>query len=46
VDVSGVAELTLVVTPVVQHNTDRDDADPADRLNARLIAAGGQGSPR
>jgi hypothetical protein len=46
VDVRGVDELTLVVTPVVQPNTDRDDADPADWLNARLIAAGGQGSPR
>jgi hypothetical protein len=46
VDVRGVDELTLVVRPVVQPNTDRDDSDPADWLDARLIAAGGQGSPR
>jgi hypothetical protein len=46
VDVSGVNELALVVTPVVQPNTDRDDSDPADWLDARLIAAGGRGSPR
>ena len=46
VDVSGVNELTLVVTPVVQPNTDRDDSDTADWLDARLVAAGGQGSPR
>lgn len=42
VDIRGVDELTLVVTPVVQPNTDRDDSDPADWLDARLIAAGGQ----
>lgn len=42
VDVRGVDELTLVVTPVVRPNTDRDDSDPADWLDARLIAAGGQ----
>lgn len=46
VDVRGVDELTLVVTPVVQPNTDRDDSDPADWLDARLVAAGGSGSPR
>jgi hypothetical protein len=39
VDVRGVDELTLVVTPVVQPNTDRDDSDPADWLDARLVAA-------
>ena len=42
VDVRGVDVLTLVVTPVVQPNTDRDDSDPADWLDARLIAASGQ----
>ncbi|HEX5437315.1 MAG TPA: NPCBM/NEW2 domain-containing protein [Gemmatimonadaceae bacterium] len=38
VDVSGVHTLSLDVVPLVQPNTDRDDAVPADWLEARLIA--------
>ncbi len=37
VDVRGVDELTLVVAPIVQPNTDRDDSVPADWLDARLL---------
>jgi hypothetical protein len=44
VDVRGVDELTLVVIPVVQPNTDRDDTVPADWLDARLVAEGASGS--
>lgn len=44
VDVRGVDELTLVVTPVVRPNTDRDDSEPADWLDARLIASGEKAS--
>jgi hypothetical protein len=44
VDVRGVDELTLVVTPIVQPNSDRDDSVPADWLDARLIASGASAS--
>jgi len=46
VDVRGVDQLTLVVTPVVRPNTDRDDSDPADWLDARLVADRGSESSR
>lgn len=38
VDVRGVRELTLEVIPAVPPNTDRDDAVPADWVDARLKA--------